>query len=128
MIEKINLKQLLFVVGIGLALCILFGWFGERKSNTVHSDTNGTIRVGDGFNQAHGNQLQLEERIGNASARVERITDGISNSQGRINNAQTRAGNIEDLIVESERIAETDRGILQEIKARAKTGNISKSE
>lgn len=128
MIEKINLKQLLLIVGIGLALCILFGWFGERKSNTVHSDTNGTIRVGDGFNQAHGNQLQLEERIGNASARVERITDGISNSQGRINNAQTRAGNIEDLIVESERIAETDRGILQEIKARAKTGNSSKSE
>lgn len=128
MIEKINLKQLLAIVGIGLALCILFGWFGERKSNTVHSDTNGTIRVGDGFNQAHGNQLQLEERIGNASARVERIESSVANSQGRINNAQTRAGNIEDLIVESERIAETDRGILQEIKARAKTGNSSKGE
>ena len=93
MIEKINLKQLLFIVGIGLALCILFGWFGERKSNTVHSDTNGTIRVGDGFNQAHGNQLRLEERIGNASARVERIANGISNSQGRIGAAQTRVGN-----------------------------------
>lgn len=128
MIEKINLKQLLFVVGIGLALCILFGWFGERKSNAVHSDTGTTIRVGDGLEQAHGNQRQLEERIGNASARVDRIKSSVANSQGRINNAQTRAGNIEDLIVESERIAETDRRILQEIKARAKTGNSSKGE
>ena len=128
MIEKINLKQLLFVVGIGLALCILFGWFGKTKPNTVHSDTGTTIRVGDGFEQAHGNQRQLEERIGNASARVDRIESSVANSQGRINNAQTRAGNIEDLIVESERIAETDGRILQEIKARAKTGNISKGE
>lgn len=123
MIEKINLKQLLLIVGIGLALCILFDWFGERKSNTVHSDTNGTIRVGDGFNQAHGNQLQLEERIGNASARVERIADGISNSQGRIGATQTRVGNIESLVIEAEQIARTDGRILQKVKERATTGD-----
>lgn len=123
MIEKINLKQLLLIVGIGLALCILFGWFGERKSNAVHSDTGTTIRVGDGFDQAHGNQLRLEERIGNASTRVDRIESSVANSQGRINNAQTRAGNIEDLIVESERIAEADRRILQKVKERATTGD-----
>ena len=128
MIEKINLKQLLIIVGIGLALCILFGWFGERKSNTVHSDTNGTIRVGDGFNQAHGNQLQLEERIGNASERVGRIENSVANSQGRINNAQTRISDIQNLIVESEHIVETDRRILQEVKTRAKTGTSGESE
>lgn len=128
MIEKINLKQLLLIVGVGLALCILFGWFGERKSNTVHSDTNGTIRVGDGFNQAHGNQLQLEERIGNASARVERIADGISNSQGRIGAAQTRVGNIESLVIEAEQIAQTDRRILQKVKERAATGDSSQGK
>ena len=128
MIEKINLKQLLLIVGIGLVLCILFGWFGERKSNTVHSDTNGTIRVGDGFNQAHGNQLQLEERIGNASARVERIADGISNSQGRIGAAQTRVGNIESLVIEAEQIARTDGRILQKVKERATTGDSSQGK
>ena len=128
MIEKINLKQLLLIVGIGLALCILFGWFGERKSNTVHSDTNGTIRVGDGFNQAHGNQLQLEERIGNASARVERIADGISNSQGRIGAAQTRVGDIESLVIEAEQIARTDGRILQKVKERATTGDSSQGK
>lgn len=128
MIEKIKLKQLLLIVGIGLALCILFGWFGERKSNTVHSDTNGTIRVGDGFNQAHGNQLQLEERIGNASARVERIADGISNSQGRIGAAQTRVGNIESLVIEAEQIARTDGRILQKVKERATTGDSNQSK
>lgn len=128
MIEKINLKQLLLIVGIGLALCILFGWFGERKSNTVHSDTNGTIRVGDGFNQAHGNQLQLEERICNASARVERIADGISNSQGRIGAAQTRVGNIESLVIEAEQIARTDGRILQKVKERATTGDSSQGK
>ena len=128
MIEKINLKQLLLIVGIGLALCILFDWFGERKSNTVHSDTNGTIRVGDGFNQAHGNQLQLEERIGNASARVERIADGISNSQGRIGATQTRVGNIESLVIEAEQIARTDGRILQKVKERATTGDSSQGK
>lgn len=128
MIEKINLKQLLFIVGIGLALCILFGWFGKTKPNTVHSDTNGTIRVGDGFNQAHGNQLQLEERIGSASARVERITDGISNSQGRIGDAQTRVGNIESLVIEAEQIARTDERILQKVKERATTGDSSQGK
>lgn len=128
MIEKINLKQLLLIVGMGLALCILFGWFGERKSNTVHSDPNGTIRVGDGFNQAHGNQLQLEERIGNASARVERIADGISNSQGRIGAAQTRACNIESLVIEAEDIARTDGRILQKVKERATTGDSSQGK
>ena len=125
MIEKINLKQLLFVVGIGLALCAIFGWFGERKTIAVHSNASGTIRVGDGLEQANGNQQKLEERIGNASARVERIESSLGDSQGRIGNAQTRAGNIESLIVESEHIAETDQRILHEIKKRATTGNSS---
>ena len=128
MIEKINLKQLLLIVGIGLALCILFGWFGERKSNTVHSDTNGTIRVGDGFNQAHGNQLQLKERIGNASARVERIESSVADSQGRIGVTQTRVGNIESLVIEAEQIARTDGRILQKVKARAATGDSSQGK
>ena len=128
MLEKVSNKQLLFVVGIGLALCVLFGWFGERKTIAVHSNASGTIRVGDGLEQAHGNQQKLEERIGNASARVERIESSLGDSQGRIGNAQTRAGNIESLIVESEHIAETDQRILHEIKKRATTGNSSQDK
>lgn len=128
MIEKINLKQLLLIVGIGLALCILFGWFGERKSNTVHSDTNGTIRVGEGLKQASDDQRIIEERVGSAAARVERITDGISNSQRRIGAAQTRVGNIESLVIESEQIARADERILQKVKERATTGDSSQGK
>lgn len=127
MIAKVKISHLLITVIIGLGLCFLFGVFGKREHAACHN-TLGTVRVGKGLEQANDNQRIVEERIGSAATRVSRIENSIELGQGRISNAQTRAGNIEDLIVESERIAETDRGILQEIKARAKTGNSSKGE
>lgn len=128
MIEKVNLRQVLTIVAIGLAMCFMFSWFGSTKSETVCDNGSGTIRVGTGLKQANDDQRIIVERIGNASARVERITDGISNSQGRIGAAQTRVGNIESLVVEAEQIARTDGRILQKVKERATTGDSSQNK
>ena len=122
MIEKVNLRQVLVIAGIGLAVCFMFSMFGKSKSNTVHNDATGTIRVGAGLEQACGNQQLVEERIGSAATRVERIESSIADSQARIGNAQNRVGTIESFISEAEGIARTDRRILQAVKARAEAG------
>lgn len=128
MIEKVNLKQVLVIAGIGLAVCFMFSMFGKSNSNTVHHDATGTIRVGAGLEQARGNQQLVEERIGSAATRVERIESSVTDSQGRIGEAQNRVGTIESLISETEGIARTDRRILQAVKTRAKAGNSSEGK
>lgn len=128
MIEKVNLRQVLTIVAIGLVMCFVFSWFGSTKSETVRDNGSGTIRVGTGLKQASDDQRIIVERVSNAAARVERITDGISDSQGRIGNAQTRVGNIESLVIEAEQIARTDGRILQKVKERATTGDSSKGK
>ena len=128
MIEKVNLKQMLVIAGIGLAVCFVFSMFGKSNSDTVHNDATGTIRVGAGLEQANDNQRIVEERIGSAATRVGRIESSIADSQSRIGNAQNRAGTIESLISEAEGIARTDRRILQAVKTRAKAGNSSEGK
>lgn len=128
MIEKVNLRQVLTIVAIGLAMCFMFSWFGSTKSEAVRDNGSGTIRVGAGLKQANDNQRIVEERIGSAATRVSRIENSIELGQGRIGNAQTRAGNIESLIIEADEIARTDGRILQAIKARAKTGDGSQGQ
>lgn len=128
MIEKVNLKQVLVIAGIGWTVCFMFSMFGRSNSNTVHHDATGTIRVGEGLEQANDNQRIVEERIGSAATRVSRIESSVADSQSRISNAQNRAGTIESLISEAEGIARTDRRILQEVKARAKAGNSSEGK
>jgi hypothetical protein len=128
MIEKVNLRQVLTIVGIGLAMCFMFSWFGSTKSETVRDNGSGTIRVGEGLKQASDDQRIIVERVSNAAARVERIESSVTDSQGRIGNAQTRVGNIESLVIEADEIARTDQRILQAIKERAKTGDSSQSK
>ena len=122
MIAKVKISHLLITVIIGLGLCFLFGVFGKREHAACHH-TIGTVRVGKGLEQANDNQRIVEERIGSAATRVSRIENSIELGQGRISNAQTRAGNIESLIIEADEIARTDGRILQAIKARAKAGD-----
>ena len=122
MIAKVKISHLLITVVVGLGLCFLFGVFGKREHAACHN-TLGTIRVGEGLEQANDNQQIIEERIGSAATRIERIESSVTNSQGRIGNAQKRTGNIESLVVESEEIARTDGRILQAIKERAKAGD-----
>ena len=122
MIAKVKISHLLITVVVGLGLCFLFGVFGKREHAACHN-TLGTIRVGEGLEQANDNQKIIEERIGSAATRIERIESSVTNSQGRIGNAQKRTGNIESLVVESEEIARTDGRILQAIKERAKAGD-----
>ncbi|MBR6636257.1 MAG: hypothetical protein IKK97_02280 [Phascolarctobacterium sp.] len=122
MIEKVNLRQVLVIAGIGLAVYFMFSMFGKPNSNTVHNYATGTIRVGKGLEQARGNQRIVEERIGSAATRVERIESSVTDCQGRIGNAQNRVGTIKSLISEAEGIARTDRRILQAVKTRAKAG------
>lgn len=128
MIEKINLKHLLVIAGIGLAINFMFLGCGKSKPNAVHNNATGTVRVGTGLEQARGNQQLVEERIGNATGRIDGITNRIGKSQGRIGNAQTRTGNIEGLVSEAEDIARKDRTILQTVKERAKTGDSSQGK
>ena len=127
MIAKVKISHLLIAVIIGLGLCFLFGVFGKREHAVCHN-TLGTVRVGKGLEQANDNQRIVEERIGSAATRVSRIENSIELGQGRISNAQTRAGNIESLVVEADEIARTDGRILQAIKERAKAGDGSKSQ
>ncbi len=127
MIAKVKISHLLITVVVGLGLCFLFGVFGKREHAACHN-TLGTIRVGEGLEQANDNQQIIEERIGSAATRIERIESSVTNSQGRIGNAQKRTGNIESLVVESEEIARTDGRILQAIKERAKAGDGSQGQ
>ena len=128
MIEKVNLRQMLTIVAIGLVVCFVFSWFGSTKSETVRDNGSGTIRVGTGLKQANDDQRIVEERVSNAATRVERIAGSVADSQGRIGNATTRVGNIESLVIEAEQIAQTDGRILQAIKERAKTGDSSQGK
>ena len=127
MIAKVKISHLLITVIIGLGLCFLFGVFGKREHAACHN-TLGTVRVGKGLEQANDNQRIVEERIGSAATRVSRIENSIELGQGRISNAQTRAGNIESFIIEADEIARTDGRILQAIKARAKAGDGSQGQ
>lgn len=127
MIAKVKISHLLIVAAIGLGLCFLFGVFGKREHAVCHN-TLGTVRVGKGLEQANDNQRIVEERIGSAATRVSRIENSIELGQGRISNAQTRAGNIESLVGEADEIARTDGRILQAIKERAKAGDGSQGK
>lgn len=117
MIEKVNLRQMLTIVGIGLAINFLF--FGYGKSTTIRelqADTDrnlGTIKVntsavGVGINRSEAHNT-------NAIQAIERTRSEITGSREAVSNLDAGIEKLEFILAECERLAGESKAIIERV-------------
>ena len=118
MIEKVNLRQMLIVGGIGLALCFVFSMFSKPSTsiNKLQSDTDrnlGTIKAEQSSTGVEIDRSQIA--TGNAIQAIERSQIEIDGSRKAVDDFEARIREIQSLVVECQRITEESKTIINNI-------------
>ena len=118
MIEKINLKQLLLIVGIGLALCFVFGVFGKpgKTINDLQADTDRTMGAIKAEQSSTGVEIDRSQTAtGNALQAIERSQIEIDGSRKAVDGIEARIRELQTLVVECQRLAGESKTIINNI-------------
>lgn len=115
MIEKVNLKQVLAIVGIGLAMCFMFSMFSKPSANIdkLQADTDRSL----GTIKAEQSTVGVEiDRSQIASVEVkgslDRATGNINDGRARINDMQGSINELERTLAECAAIARKNKSII----------------
>ena len=116
MIAKIDIKQVLYICVVGLAINFLF--IGCGKSSTIdklQSDTNSTM----GTIKAESAILSVEvERIerttGSVAETIEKVNTRINDGRATFNTISTRINDIKNIVGECQRLATENARIIDE--------------
>jgi chromosome segregation ATPase len=118
MIEKVNLRQVLTVVAIGLAMCFMFSMFSKPSTNInkLQADTDRSL----GTIKAESSMLGVGvERSQTASDNAQQAIAGvrakINGSRETFNDFRAGINELERLLSECQRLAEQNTNIIDRI-------------
>jgi uncharacterized membrane protein YgaE (UPF0421/DUF939 family) len=117
MIEKVNLRQVLTIVGIGLAMCFMFSMFSKPSTiDRLQNDTNSTM----GRIKAESSMLGVGvERSQTASDNAQQAIAGvrakINGSRETFNDFRAGINKLERQLSECQRLAEQNSNIIERI-------------
>ena len=118
MIEKVNLRQVLTIVAVGLAMCFMFSMFSKPSTNIdkLQADTDrnlGTIKVN---TSAVGVGIDRSEAHNtNAIQAIERTRSEITGSREAVSNLNAGIEKLESILAECERLAGESKAIIERV-------------
>ena len=118
MIEKVNLKQVLTIVGIGLAMCFMFSMFSKPSANInkLQADTDRSLGAIKAEQSTVGVEIdRSQSATGNAFQAIERSQIEIDRSRKAVDGIEAGIREIESILAECQRIAEQNSILIERI-------------
>ena len=118
MIEKVNLKQVLYIVGIGLAMCFMFSMFSKPSTNNdkLQADTDrslGAIKV---EQSTVGVEIDRSQTAtGNAFQAISRSQAEIDGSRKAVDGIEAGIREIESILAECQRLTTESKAIFERV-------------
>ncbi len=118
MIEKVNLRQMLTVVGIGLAMCFMFSMFSKPSTNNdkLQADTDRSL----GAIKAESSMLGVgversQTASNNAQQAIAGVREKINGSRETFNDFRAGISELERKLGECQRLAEQNSNLIDGI-------------
>lgn len=118
MIEKVNLKQMLYVVGFGLAICFMFSMFSKPSTNInqLQADTDRSLGTIKAEQSSVGVEIDRSQTAtGNALEAISRSQTEIDGSRKAVDGIETGIREIQHILAECERITTESKAIFERI-------------
>lgn len=118
MIEKVNLRQVLTIVGIGLAMCFMFSMFSKPSTNInkLQADTNRSLGAIKAEQSTIGVEIDRSQTsTGNAFQAIERSQIKIEGSRKSIDGIEAGIREIQSILAECQRLTTESKAIFERI-------------
>lgn len=118
MIEKVNLKQVLYIVGIGLAMCFMFSMFSKPSTSIDQLQSNTDRNLGRIKTESSMLGVGVERSqtaSNNAQQAIARVREKINGSRETFNDFRAGINELERQLGECQRLAEQNTNIINGI-------------
>ena len=118
MIAKVNLKQVLAIVGIGVALCFMFGVFSKPSTSIdkLQADTDRSLGTIKAEQSTVGVEIDRSQTAtGNAIEALERSQLEVSGSRKSIDGIEAGVREIQSILAECQRLTTESKAIFDRI-------------
>ena len=118
MIEKVNLRQVLAIVAIGLAMCFMFSMFSKPSTNInqLQAGTDRSLGAIKAEQSTVGVQIDRSQTAtGNAFQAIKRTELEISGSRETVGNLNAGIEQLKTIIGECESLARESKNIIDRI-------------
>ena len=118
MIEKVNLKQMLVIGGIGLALCFVFSMFSKPSTNIdkLQADTDRSLGAIKAEQSSTGVEIDRSQvATGNALQAISRSQTEIDGSSKAVDGIETGIGKLESILAECKRLTTESKAIFERV-------------
>ena len=118
MIEKVNLKQVLTVVGIGLAMCFMFSMFSKPSTNIdkLQADTDRSLGAIKAEQSSVGVEINRSQTASaNAIEAIKRTELEVRGSREAVGNLNAGVAKLQAIIGECEELARKNKAIFDRI-------------
>lgn len=118
MIEKVNLKQVLTIVGIGLAMCFMFSMFSKPSANIdkLQADTDRSLGTIKAEQSTVGVEIDRSQTAtGNALQAIERSQIKIDGSRKAVDGIEAGIREIESILAECQRLTTESKAIFDRV-------------
>ena len=118
MIEKVNLRQVLTIVGVGLAMCFMFSMFSKPSANIdkLQADTDRSLGTIKAESSSVGVEIgRSEVATGNALEAIKRTELEVRESREAVGNLDAGIREIESILAECQRLTTESKAIFERI-------------
>jgi hypothetical protein len=118
MIEKVNLRQMLAIVGIGLAMCFMFSMFSKPSTNNdkLQADTDRSLGAIKAEQSTVGVEIDRSQTAtGNAFQAISRSQIEIDGSRKAVDGIEAGIREIESILAECQRLTTESKAIFERI-------------
>ena len=118
MIEKVNLRQVLYIVGIGLAMCFMFSMFSKPSTSIdkLQADTDRSLGAIKAEQSTVGVEIDRSQTAtGNAFQAISRSQAEIDGSRKAIDGIETGVREIQSILAECQRLTTESKAIFERV-------------
>lgn len=118
MIEKVNLRQVLTIVGIGLAMCFMFSMFSKPSTSIdkLQADTDRSLGAIKAEQSSIGVEIGRSQTAStNAIEALERSQLEVSGSREAVSNIEAGITKLQTIIGECEELARKNKAIIDRV-------------
>ena len=118
MIEKVNLKQVLAIVGVGLAMCFMFSMFSKPSTSIdkLQADTDRSLGAIKAEQSTVGVEIDRSQTAtGNAFQAIERSQIEIDGSRKAVDGIEAGIAKLQAIIGECQRLTTESKAIFDRV-------------
>lgn len=117
MIEKVNLRQVLVIAGIGLAVCFVFRGCGKSTTiSRLQNDVNCTMGTIKAESSIVGVEIERSQVASdNAAEAIRRTQSEVSGSREAVSNLNAGITKLQAILAECEKLARESKAIIERV-------------